>query len=94
MNNSTINNLYKNVKNTLVVSPRLYRRIFVTFEKDIVTWTDSSRGYTCNKRSLHGMELESSAWCQDMYAYYWDKEGEVHSIVIDWDRGVFNVPSI
>jgi hypothetical protein len=87
-------NLYKDVKNTLVMHPRLYRQLFVHFEHDMVTTIDSSRGYTCNKRSILGMELESSVWCQENYAYYFDKQGNVHSLVINWDEGKFNVASI
>jgi|11BtaG_2_1085332.scaffolds.fasta_scaffold00848_17 hypothetical protein len=92
--NTTISNLYKDIKNTLVMPHKLYRHLYVEFEKDILTWTDHSKGYICNKRSLHGMDLESSAWCEENYAYYWDKQGNVHSLIIDWDKGVFNVPSV
>lgn len=87
-------NIYKDVKNTLVMHPRLYRQLFVDFEDDMVTTTDSSKGYTCNKRSLLGMDLESSVWCEENYAYYFDNKGNVHSLVINWDEGKFNVASI
>lgn len=87
-------NLYKDVKNTLVMHPRLYRQLFVDFEDDMVTTTDSSKGYTCNKRSLLGMNLESSVWCEENYAYYFDKQGNVHSLTINWDKGTINVASI
>lgn len=94
MSNSVLNNLYKDVKNTLVMAPRLYRHLFVKFEKDMVTTTDTSKGYTHNKRSLLGMHLESSVWCEENYAYYFDNNGNVHAIVINWEKGEFSVPSI
>lgn len=87
-------NLYRDVKNTLIMHPRLYRELLVHFKSKMLTWTDSSKGYTCNKRSLLGMELESCVWCEEKYAYYFDKQGDVHSVIIDWDKGVFNVPSL
>lgn len=92
--NSTVANLYKDVRNTIVVSTDIYRALFVELEDHLETKTDSSKGYICNKRSLFGMVIESSVWCKADCGYYFDKQGNIHSLTFDLERGTFNVASI
>lgn len=89
MSNSVLNNLYKDVKNTMIVSSEVYRILYVEFQDKMKTWTDTSKGYICNKRSLLGLEIESSVWCESNYAYLFDGNGDVHTIIINLDDGTF-----
>lgn len=87
--NSTVSNLYKYVTNTLVCSTRCYSELFVEFEQHMVVTKDHSKGYHCNRRSLLGMDIESSLWCKENKAYYFDKKGKIHTLVIDFTNKTF-----
>lgn len=68
--------------------PRMFRTLFAELEEHMESRQDNSKGYFCNRRFLHGMELESSVWCAEQYAYYFDKKGKMHSLTVDYEKGV------
>lgn len=85
------NPLYRNVKNTLVCSPRLIKHLHTKFEHDMKKTVKVSKGYSMSIFKLLGVTLETTIYSREDLAYYYDNSGTVWTLTVDYDKLTFGV---
>ena len=80
------NGMYNGITNTVVLSPRALHLFIRCFPGKIKINTVHSKGYPLTTYHLGDIKLESSIWCREDLAYYFDKNSKVHGFTVDFDR--------
>jgi hypothetical protein len=84
-----IKRMYKNTKNTIVLSPVLAMDFHKKYDSHLEHESQGWGGYSMSKYKLKGVYIETSIWINNDIGYYFDKLGNIH--VLSFKDGKFTV---
>ena len=95
MSYSIIVESYRDEKSVIILPYWAYQRIYYKLGHLLKVKTKYSAGFSMSEYFLNGVKIEKSYWCSSNTGYFVDKNGNLHTLYLDEEKGTFNViPSI
>jgi hypothetical protein len=93
MYGNVFKNLYQNCTNLLICSPKAWHSLYHNFQDKIEKKTNTHNGYFMDEYRFLGIKVETSMWTDTNTMYYFNNNGKMSTLVIDFDKNTFTVAS-